>query len=271
MTEPERLSQMKFELHQLLLETLQRLRVDASPHRILMTQRLLSDALDRFAERDIQFRPLFGMKPRYFELGFGAEPPSDTSDEELNSNVRDPASTRDALVLKSAEDSMTISICGKMDRVDIGDSSDRAIVMDYKLGQSPEYKEMQNGLSLQMPLYMMASERLFGLKPVAGCYDSMVDQGRPRIFRLELGIPKQFGVLKGLDKSISVTPLNRDQYADLIKTAEDSALRIAADVASARVEATPGNHCRFCEYGDVCRTTVIDGHDGQQLTSVQHS
>ncbi len=262
-TESEQLEQMKLELRKLLLEIIETQQLDARSHRILMAQRMISNALDRFAEREMHFQPLFGMTPAHFELAFGPDEPIDEADIPIPTRTRDAGSTMEALVLSNDDNSLTISICGRIDRVDIGDTTGRAIIIDYKLGQAPDFKEMQNGRSLQMPLYMMAAERLFGLKPVAACYDSAEDQGRPRIFRMELGIPKVFGVAKGLDKATSVTPLNRDQYADLIKNAEASALRIASEIISVRVDATPGNHCKFCDYSDVCRTTVIDGHDGE--------
>ncbi len=268
LTDSERLVKLQYELGQLLMERLKNFPLDASQHRIQMAQRLLSDALNRFAERELQFQSRFGMTPSYFELGFGKVPPEDNSDEEMDSKYRDTASVLDDLAFTNEDGTFTINVCGKIDRVDISENTDRALVIDYKLGQSPEYKAMQNGISLQMPLYMMALERIFNLKPIVGCYDTTEEKGRPRIFRLELGAPKQFGVMAGVDKSTSVTPLNRDQYADLIKTAEAASLRIATDIASARVAATPGNHCRFCDFSDICRTTAIDGHDGEPLIPI---
>ena len=69
------------------------------------------------------------------------------------------------------------------------------------------------------------------------------------------------------DQPSNVKPLSREQYADLVTTAQASVLRLAGRIATGRVDASPGPHCRGCEFRDVCRTTVIDGHDDEKPAS----
>ena len=62
---------LRAELRDLLTETLETANLDASPHRLRMTQRMLTDALDGFAERETRFSPQFNMTPAHFEVAFG--------------------------------------------------------------------------------------------------------------------------------------------------------------------------------------------------------
>jgi CRISPR/Cas system-associated exonuclease Cas4 (RecB family) len=71
-----------------------------------------------------------------------------------------------------------------------------------------------------------------------------------------------------LEDGTMVTPLNRDQFAALVKTAEATAIRLARAIETAEVPATPGDHCRQCVYSDICRTTLINGHDGERQEAV---
>ncbi len=249
--------------------------IDVSPHRLRMTKRMLADALDRYAEREARFGPQFGMAPTYFELafGFGAagaalveeedrlDPTRD--EKEGMEPVHDRASLPDPLRIAAPDGRSPISICGIIDRVDLDLSGQRALVLDYKLGRPPDFSDIQRGLSLQMPLYLLAIERLFGVVGAVGCYDSMAETGRRRFQRAEHINLRQFAPIIPLDDGATVKPLNRDQYAELTRTAEAAVIRTANAIAASRVEATPGDHCRQCAYGDVCRTTIAGGHDGE--------
>jgi ATP-dependent helicase/nuclease subunit B len=264
------------ELRELLAESLAAQTLDAGPHRLRMTQRLLADALDGFAEREHRFTAQFGMEPAHFELafGFGAAEGMRIEEEdrvlELSGNAAgalpteyDPASCAEPLLLHAGGDGPPVAVCGTIDRVDLDVSGQRALALDYKLGKPPDYSDIQRGLSLQMPLYMLAIERLFGKASAVACYDSMQERGRRRFHRVEHVKLQQFAPVIPLENGETVKPLNREQYATLTKTAETAAVQAARGIASARIEATPGDHCRFCAFGDVCRTTVLGGHDGE--------
>lgn len=71
-----------------------------------------------------------------------------------------------------------IELQGKIDRIDSGDGSYR--VIDYKTGQLPGNRKVQQGLCLQVPIYMMAAEKL--LYPEAnsgeGLYTSVGHEGK---------------------------------------------------------------------------------------------
>jgi RecB family exonuclease len=239
-----------------------------------MTQRMLADALDGYAERELRFGEQFGMRPAHFELAFGFGlagaallEDDDREAEEMDEDERecshDPASCSEPLLLHAKDGGPPVALCGVIDRVDFDATGRRALALDYKLGTPPDFSAIQRGDSLQMPLYLLAVERLFGKVGAVGCYDSMREKGRRRFHRTEHVNLRQFGPVLPLDDGNTVKPLNRDQYAELTTTAEMTAIQTARSIATARVEATPGEHCRACAYADVCRTSRAGQHDGE--------
>ena len=267
-------------LQRILSDMLAQESLDAGPHQKQMTHRLLADALDGFASREERFQTQFGMQPAHFELTFGVGTRSDWEDEEERQIGRseevsgentasawlyDPASCAEPLLLNVVDGGPPVAICGTLDRVDFDSTGTRALVLDYKLGRPPTFGEIQRGQSLQMPLYLLAMERVFNKVGAVACYDSAQERGRRRFHRSEHVSARQFAPVTPLEDGTSVTPLNRAQYADLLKTAEATAVRLARAITAGNIDATPGDHCRNCAYGDVCRTSQLGGHDGETL------
>ena len=261
---------MRAELNALLAETLAEAALDAGPHHLRMTERMLADALAGFAEREHRFAPQFGMEPAHFELAFGvgvvsAERIDEEERETDGPPAHDPASCPEPLRILAQDGGPPVEVCGSIDRVDRDPTGQRALVLDYKLSKSVDYSAMLRGDSLQMPLYLLAMERLFGMAGAVACYDAMREPGRRRLFRTEHVNIRQFAPITPLEDGTTVKPLNREQYAELIKTAETATVQAARSIAAGRIEATPGEHCHACPYGDVCRTTLTGGHDGEAL------
>ncbi len=59
-----------------------------------------------------------------------------------------------------------INLQGRIDRIDAGDAG--IFVTDYKRGATPESKKIKQGLDLQIPLYLLAADRLTQDKSVLG-------------------------------------------------------------------------------------------------------
>jgi hypothetical protein len=115
-----------------------------------------------------------------------------------------------------------------------------------------------------MPLYLLATERLFGKVGAVACYDSMRETGRQRMFRSEHVALNQFRPDSPRENGDMVKPLNREQFAQLTRNAEATAVQIVRNIKAGGIEARPGVHCRFCPYADICRTSPA-GHDGEPL------
>ena len=88
------------------------------------------------------------LQPRYFEWAFGMEsgPGSDDRSTEL------------PLIVE--QDGVRVELQGKVDRIDADATAYR--VIDYKSGRIPANKQLQQGVCLQVPVYMMAAETLLG-------------------------------------------------------------------------------------------------------------
>ena len=100
----------------------------------------LSGELERQADTD--------RVPSFFEWAFGAERLSGC----------DAESTELPLTIEGNDKEETMELQGKVDRIDEGGGAYR--IIDYKTGKAPARKQIEQGLRLQIPVYMMAVEEL---------------------------------------------------------------------------------------------------------------
>jgi ATP-dependent helicase/nuclease subunit B len=91
-----------------------------------------------------------GYKPEYFEVSFG-KLKDDGSDKILSS--------------KNPIQIDKINLRGKIDRVEISEKDSAFNIVDYKLGGAkPSFKELKDGISLQLPVYLFAAKELLNKK-----------------------------------------------------------------------------------------------------------
>lgn len=117
--------------------------------------------------------------PTHFELSFGSYP---------GMGERDQQSTTTHYAISDSESGDEVRISGKIDRID-RTADGRFIVFDYKTGRMPSVADIDTGLNLQLPLYLLAAESLFeeiGLREGAGAAYLMLrdleDCGRSGLF-----------------------------------------------------------------------------------------
>ncbi|HET6496806.1 MAG TPA: PD-(D/E)XK nuclease family protein, partial [Thermoleophilia bacterium] len=90
--------------------------------------------------------------PRHLELGFG---------HQRHRQTLDPASRGEPVAIQAGE--RTIRLHGVIDRIDLNDETGTYCVLDYKSGSRvPSQKEIESGVSLQLPIYMLAARDLLG-------------------------------------------------------------------------------------------------------------
>ncbi len=249
-----------------LSECMQARAIDASPHRRRMMLRSLTDTLRELAGREIRYAGLFGASPSYFELSFGQEPDDESDDEEIAQGEErdyDSHSTQEPLMIPGNEGESAIQLCGAIDRVDMLPDDRRAIILDYKLGSSVEWDRIKQGRSLQVPLYMMAVEQLWGKVGAVACYESPRDRGRRRFYRRSEVDIRVFQPVAGVEDGKMAKPLSADEYMEASFAAQQSVRQAVAGIRAGYVMPTPGEHCRFCDYADVCRMARDGVHDGQ--------
>lgn len=89
--------------------------------------------------------------PTHFELSFGSYP---------GMGEGDPQSTTTLYAIDDPETGSEVRIAGKIDRID-RTADGRFVVFDYKTGRMPSVADIDTGLNLQLPLYLLAAESLF--------------------------------------------------------------------------------------------------------------
>ena len=122
----------------------------------------------RFLE--LEARELETTTPSHFELSFGAYP---------GMGPRDPLSTQQPLKIEDPDSGTQVRILGKIDRIDRTPEG-KFVVLDYKTGRtSGSLSAIREGLSLQLPIYLLAIENLLGTagldEGVAGAYYELRD------------------------------------------------------------------------------------------------
>lgn len=200
--------------------------------------------LDRFIDRErASGRPL-----QYydFELGFGS-----------------PA--RDCGGKNSEEEPLHMDgfdLRGRLDRVDWQENRQYALVIDYKASKSvASQARFETEKEIQIPLYMLALSRVFGLTPVGGEYYSIRGDARGGLY-LE-GHEQLFGFGSGQvnEKDIVEPQTFHERLQHAIVLAEDAVAGIRA--GSFPCESLKGNDdCRWCGFGGICRRKALPDDTG---------
>ncbi len=137
-----------------------------------------------------------------------------------------------------------IKLNGKIDRIDIDESNKKYNVIDYKLsGKKPSRQDLENGLSLQLPLYLYAAENILLEK-----FGQNFNPSDAFIYSLKPST-KDFGnrqVIKENNASV------------LIGICIDSIKKYVDDIVEGKftLSALPDREnkiCRFCGFKPVCR------------------
>jgi ATP-dependent helicase/nuclease subunit B len=182
------------------------------------------------AERDSEE----GYIPEYFEISFGDS--KEEYQQGKNTAIKD---------FKVKD----ISVRGKIDRVDIDSSGKKFRVTDYKLsGKRPLDKELQTGISLQLPLYMYAAKQL-----IKAQLNKDFDPAGAAIFSLKYG-EKNFGI-----KPLGMLSSNAEE---IIKVCLDAIEKYVNDIVKGKFNLTTledreNKVCRFCSFKPVCRIQEV--------------
>ena len=216
--------------------------------------------LEYFLQLDFERRNL-AVSPKYFEVAFGSIAHQQGADPEL--------SQLEPLQLGP------IRINGKIDRIEIGDGF--FVVCDYKTGYYiPKISEILAGLSLQLPIYLRATEKLLTKqtsntdqkwKGVAGVYYLLRNQGQVKLgcgdkdyHDQAYSVGRRSGqiipnsrqpIIKSLDQLIDIALQHAYNYAE--KIAEGYFPLTSHDKKKV---------CRFCSFKQICRVGVVSDTDG---------
>jgi ATP-dependent helicase/DNAse subunit B len=144
-----------------------------------------------------------------------------------------------------------LTLHGRLDRVDVS-ASGQALVIDYKYSAAGRLKdridESESGNQVQAGVYLLAAERALGLRPAGMLYCHVKkgvtwDGWQANIPGLEVGEKRtETGV------------------AEIARAAEETLLRVHADIAAGRVVVEPREDkpCVWCECRDICRVETME-------------
>ncbi|MGR3174762.1 MAG: PD-(D/E)XK nuclease family protein [Candidatus Scalindua sp.] len=149
-----------------------------------------------------------------------------------------------------------IEISGKIDRVDVSEVNGEkvGIIIDYKYGQT-EFRltELEEGLDLQLPIYILALRDVFRVVPVAAEFYALKTSKKTGIYNQEL-IDKLKLNIKPARKSLSV---DNKEFNKRLKDAENHILKFSREIRKGRIELAPANIdlCGEgnCDFANVCR------------------
>ena len=149
-----------------------------------------------------------------------------------------------------------VEISGKIDRIDISETNGEEIgvIIDYKYGQT-EFKltDLEEGLDLQLPIYLLALRDVFKIIPVAAEFYALKSSKKTGIYNQEL-ISNLSLNIKPIKKSLSV---DNKEFNKMLKDAENHIRKFSKEIRNGRIELAPANidFCGEgnCDFANVCR------------------
>jgi ATP-dependent helicase/DNAse subunit B len=181
-----------------------------------------------------------GIIPKYFETNFGVE------DIEQDKSL----SQKSSLMFEDIE------LRGKIDRIDINKTSKLFEVVDYKSGSKTiTKKEIEDGLSLQLPIYVWAAKSL-----LLNNLNDNFDAEAMTIYTLNYKGDK-FGknrVSLSRSKSANQSELI-DKYVDIaLEHVKNSVKNIRkGNFPLTKFMENTEKICKFCNYKMICRIDAI--------------
>jgi ATP-dependent helicase/nuclease subunit B len=183
--------------------------------------------------------------PTHFELSFGSYE---------GMGPRDPHSASTAFTI--GEDEQVVRLFGKIDRIDRTADS-YFIIYDYKTGHPPRVSDIARGLNLQLPLYLLAVEKLLG--------ESGLEQGMAAAYLLlrdleECGRSALFADEQGRTNTYTAASkrglLPHDAFRQALAEVKQHAISYAASMRAGIFNVTthePTRVCLHCPYAQSCR------------------
>ncbi len=200
--------------------------------------------LDRFLQLEGEEKT--HTQPTFFELGFGSYP---------DSGPQDPHSPLLPLELIDPETDTAVRIWGKIDRIDRAPNG-QFVVLDYKSGGVPTgLADIRAGTSLQLPVYLLAAEKLLGdqglTTGVAGAYYQLRDLencGKKGLFA-----DKSY---RGQIYQTRARTVEHEEFRAALDQAQTYILRYVRALRQGRFHPTrqaPEKTCTYCNFRQTCR------------------
>jgi RecB family exonuclease len=236
-------------LTQQLQELLAERMPDLPDWQVAVLRALAQRLVRRFGWREPRYLQQFGLEPHVCEWAFGSAV-DDEDERMLAESLHNQSALR--RVAYSLADGQTITLCGVIDRIDLSPQRDIALVLDYKLGSAPSSTDFREGRAVQGLLYVHAVRSLLPNAQVVLAYDRLKAGKRVRFVPNLPQLVQRFNRGAWEDSGCVIT-LSQNQWRQAEARLRHALSQAIEGLRHARIEPTPGEHCRRCAFADLCR------------------
>lgn len=148
--------------------------------------------------------------------------------------------------LEIAGEGKSIKLQGRIDRIDADVDGKFAVVMDYKRSAKFRAADLELGIALQLPLYLLAVKKHFGLEPLGGEIYSVKDRRRSGFY-----YQKAAGAFNKEFSSRSY--LSEEIFQKVLDRATRFVRKFVKEIEAFEIPVRPRDCESFCPYDTVCR------------------
>ena len=179
----------------------------------------------RYIENDLQPSE-DKLLPLAVEVGFGA----------ASESAEGSYSTEQPLIIE--KEGIKVILKGRIDRIDGNEDRTEFSVIDYKSGGIPVRRDVENGINLQLPIYLEAVRQLIlnkhKSKPRTGYYYSLKSSRKLSIYDND----------KGID------------WESAFKPTKDYIIEYVDNIGKGRFPVEPKDCKKPCDFSDLCRQNI---------------
>lgn len=150
-------------------------------------------------------------------------------------------------------DHSTITLTGRIDRIDISRSEQNFSVIDYKTGNIPPVSDLKTGKSIQLPLYLMAVKKLLypDYQP-AGAYFYALKENEIKGFTINPSVDREL-----MHKRSQVSLESWQEIEEVVLTKVNDSIK---GIYNADFDPKPADQkmCQFCDYRRICGYHATD-------------
>lgn len=180
--------------------------------------------------------------PSYFEVAFG----------NVHSKIKDEDLSSPEPIYGGK-----VKFRGKIDRIDVNTEKNSYDIIDYKLSLSrkPTRSELEEGISLQLPLYLFAAKKLFERKEISlspsevYLYSLKFKQGEFGKHKITLVNKKADDTEKEIESLFENTLNKIENYIEHI---------VKGEFPLTNLEDRQKKVCNYCDFNKICRVEETD-------------
>ena len=140
---------------------------------------------------------------------------------------------------------------GRIDRIDVDPQTKRFLILDYKTGSHiPNQNDMLEGISLQLPLYILAVQKmLFPKSQSLGALLIEIKKGKPT----QGLVDKEFNKIHFNLHSRTKALMDREDLEEMLKKTSEHVAQYIAQMDRGDFSARPRDCVSYCDYKRICR------------------